>query len=156
MEINKLKQYENNAKMHPEYQIKQIAESIKKFGFNDPIAIWGEENLIIEGHGRYLACLQLDLKEVDVIRLDHLTENERKAYTLTHNKLNLNTGFDFEILDKELLNLIEEFDMEEFGFETNFLQDNIPYEEKETEINLDKFGDEEFENECPKCKFKFN
>lgn len=62
MKITDLKPYEKNAKLHPDKQINQIAESIKKFGMNDPIGIWGKQNLIVEGHGRYLACLKLGIE----------------------------------------------------------------------------------------------
>ena len=83
--IDKIKPYENNAKLHPPEQIQQIKESIQKFGNNDPIAI-DENNMIIEGHGRYFALKERGLKEVEVIRLSHLSEEQKKAYILVHNK----------------------------------------------------------------------
>ena len=115
IKLKDLKQYENNAKIHTDEQIEHIINSINKFGFNDPIAVWGKDNLIIEGHGRYLALNKMGAEDVDIIRLDHLTEDERKAYTLAHNQLNLVTGFDFEILDSELAEL-ENMNMEMYGF----------------------------------------
>jgi len=99
--IGQIKQYEHNAKNHPPHQIQQIARSIKEFGFNDPIAI-DETNTIIEGHGRYLALLELGRQEVECIRLDHLTEAQKKAYIIAHNKLTLNSDFDLETLAQEL------------------------------------------------------
>lgn len=87
LKISELKPYKNNAKIHTEKQIEQIKSSIEKFGNNDPIGIWGKDNLIVEGHGRYEALKQLGYDEVEVIRLDHLTDEERKAYTLIHNKV---------------------------------------------------------------------
>ena len=72
MDINELTPYINNAKLHPDEQIDQIVASIKEFGFNDPIAI-DKNNVIIEGHGRLLACKKAGIKTVPVIRLDHLT-----------------------------------------------------------------------------------
>lgn len=113
--INKLQEYENNAKLHPEEQIEQIINSILKFGFNDPIAV-DENNRIIEGHGRLLALKRLGYKTAPIIRLDHLTEDEKKAYILAHNKLTMNTGFDEEMLKAELESIVD-IDMSDFGFD---------------------------------------
>ena len=74
--IDKIKMYENNAKEHPNWHIEQIKDSIHEFGFNDPIAV-DENNVIIEGHGRYLALKELGYKEVEFIRLEHLTEEQK-------------------------------------------------------------------------------
>lgn len=123
IKINDLKPYEKNAKIHTREQIEQIKASINQFGMNDPIAVWGEENLIVEGHGRLEALKELGFKEVECIRLDHLTDEERKAYTLAHNKLTMNTDFDFDLLDVELEE-ITNIDMESFGFiQENFIED---------------------------------
>lgn len=115
--------YKNNAKLHPQEQIDQIKASITEFGMNDPIAVWGESNLIVEGHGRLIACQQLGIKEVPVIQLDDLTEDERKAYTLTHNKLTMNTGFDEEMLKIELGGI--DFDMGGLGFDLELEELNL-------------------------------
>ena len=113
---NELKPYVNNAKIHTPDQIKQIKKSITEFGFNDPIAVW-HDNEIIEGHGRLLAAMEMDdIDNVPIIRLDDLTDSQRKAYMLAHNKLTMNTGFDFGMLEIELENL-PDFDMSDFGFE---------------------------------------
>jgi ParB family chromosome partitioning protein len=90
-----------NPKLHPSEQVEQITASIEKFGFNDPIAI-AENNEIIEGHGRLLAAQKLGLKSLPVIRLNHLTPAERKAYALAHNKLTLNSGWDVPLLRLEI------------------------------------------------------
>lgn len=111
-----LKPYVNNAKIHTDGQVEQIRKSIEEFDFNDPIAVWGE-NEIVEGHGRLLAVMEMDdVETVPVIRLDHLTDKQRKAYALAHNKLTMNTGFDASILEIELAD-IGDIDMEQFGFE---------------------------------------
>lgn len=120
--IDNLTPYEKNAKIHTPEQIKQIKTSIKKFGMNDPIGIWGDRNIIIEGHGRWLALKELGYTEVDCIRLDHLTDKERKAYGLAHNKLTMNTDFDFNLLSEEL-NALDDFNMSEFGFD-DFVTDD--------------------------------
>lgn len=112
--IDKLTPYEGNAKEHPDEQVEQIAESIRQFGFNDPIAI-AADGTIIEGHGRYLAAKLLEMDKVPVIRLDELTDEQRRAYTLVHNQLTLNSGFDFDALEAEL-EKIESIDMSAFDF----------------------------------------
>ena len=110
--IDKIKPYENNAKLHPPEQIEQIKKSIKEFGNNDHIAI-DENSVIIEGHGRYKALKELGFKEIEVIRLTHLNEQQKKAYILAHNKLTMNTGFDFNMLSLEL-DSIDDFDMSDY------------------------------------------
>jgi ParB/RepB/Spo0J family partition protein len=89
--IDELTPYENNAKIHTPEQIDQIKKSIAEFGMNDPIAVWREKNLIIEGHGRLTACKELGMTEVPIIRLDDLTDEQRRAYTLVHNQTTMNT-----------------------------------------------------------------
>ncbi|MGP6355500.1 site-specific DNA-methyltransferase [Streptococcus dysgalactiae] len=111
--------YESNAKKHPKYQIDQIKESIKTFGNNDPIAI-DENNVIIEGHGRYLALKSLGYDQVPVIRLKHLSDDQKRAYILAHNKITLNTDFDMQVLKQELTSIMA-IDMAQFGFSINLL-----------------------------------
>ena len=120
VETDSLREYANNAKEHPAKQIEQIKKSIKEFGFNDPIAVW-HDNEIIEGHGRYMAAKQLRMKTVPIIRLDDLDDEQRKAYILVHNKLTMNTGFDLEILEEEL-DRITNYDMSEFGFDLGAIE----------------------------------
>ena len=115
--IDSIKPYENNAKIHSNEQIEQIKKSIQEFGNNDPIAVWNNE--IVEGHGRYLALKQLNVKDIPIIRLDNLTDEQRKAYTIIHNKLTMNSDFDFDILNNELENIID-INMEDFGFDFDF------------------------------------
>ena len=111
-----LKPYANNAKVHTAEQIEQIKRSIEQFGFNDPIAIW-HDNEIVEGHGRLLAVMEMpEIEKVPVIRLDELTDTQRKAYMLAHNKLTMNTNFDNGILSVELDDIVGEIDMTELGF----------------------------------------
>lgn len=102
--------YENNTRKHAEEDINEIMLSIQHFGFNDPIGIWSDKNIIIEGHGRLVAAKRLGIKEVPCIRLDHLTDEERKAYGIIHNKTAELSRWDFEKLDAE----IEALGMREF------------------------------------------
>ena len=113
--IGNLKEYKNNVKRHPKKQIEQIKESITKFNMIDPIGVW-KDNSIIEGNGRFKACKELGIEKVPIIRLDHLTDQERKAYILVHNKLNMTTGFDDELLFDELNDILD-IDMTDFGFD---------------------------------------
>lgn len=124
--VDRLKPYENNAKLHPEDQVAQIAESIRQFGFNDPIGI-DENDMVIEGHGRLLAAQRLGLETVPCIRLTGLTQEQKRAYILVHNQLTMNTGFDFNILDAELAK-IQGINMAAFDFE-------------EPEISVDDYGE---------------
>ena len=113
--IGSIKPYKNNAKLHPKEQIEQIKKSMQEFGNIDPIGIWNGE--IVEGHGRYLAAKALQLETVPVIRLDELTDEQRKAYALVHNKLTMNSDFDLDILSDEL-DKIFDIDMSDFGFDS--------------------------------------
>lgn len=138
VKINDIKQYENNAKLHPQEQIEQIKNSILQFGNNDPIAI-DSDNVIIEGHGRYLALKQLGYDEIECIRLEHLTDEQKRAYILIHNKLTMNTDFDLDILNEEL-SKIENINMSDFNFEIDLdldLEDTTKKERKDLseEIN---------------------
>ena len=149
-----IKVYENNAKLHPAEQVEQIKKSIEEFGNNDPIAI-DENNVIIEGHGRYYALKELGYTELECIRLTHMTEEQKKAYILVHNKLTMNTDFDLDILDEELDSIIN-IDMEDFGFLTitedneNEIEDDNPYT---TKINIPQY---EIKGEEPKISELYN
>ena len=143
MEIVKLKiddiiPYENNAKEHPKEQIEQIKKSIRDFGNNDPIAI-DENNVIIEGHGRLLALKELGYKEVECIILKGLTDEQKNAYRLVHNKLTMNSDFNFQALEAELKK-ITDFDMNEFDFNMADIEAELSkMNDKEREIEEDEF-----------------
>ena len=137
--LDSLKEYKMNCKLHPKEQIEQIKRSIEEFGFNDPIAVW-KDNEIIEGHGRLLACQELGMEEVPIIRLDHLTDEERRAYMLVHNQSTMNSGFDDELLNVELEDI--DIDMAQYGFDLTvdtetkeIIEDEVP-EEVETRCKL--------------------
>lgn len=141
--INDLKKYHKNAKKHPKEQVNRIANSIKEFGMCDPIGVWGKDNLIIEGHGRLMALKKLGYTEAPIIRLDHLSEEQRKAYTLAHNK-SAESEWDFEILSDELKSIVD-IDMMDFGFDLSLEDEEYEVIEDEVpEIPVEpkaKYGD---------------
>lgn len=114
--IKKLMPYENNARKHTEEDVQTIINSIQEFGFNDPVGVWGENNIIVEGHGRFLAAKKLGIKEIPCIRLDELSDEQRKAYSLAHNKTAEMSTWDFDKLEMELES-ISSIDMSGFGFD---------------------------------------
>jgi ParB-like chromosome segregation protein Spo0J len=114
--IDLLIPYAKNARIHNEAQIAQIAGSIKEFGFNNPVLI-DKDNGIIAGHGRVMAARKLGLKEVPTIQLDHLSENQRKAFILADNRIAMNSHWDEEILSLELSDLKDALDLTDLGFE---------------------------------------
>jgi len=132
--IDELIPYENNAKLHPKEQIEQIKNSIKEFGNNDPIAI-DENNVIIEGHGRYEALKELGYTEVDTIVLDNLTEEQKNAYRIVHNQLTMNTDWDIEMLKEELNDI--DLNMSLFGLEMLLDEIEEPVEVKEDDFDID-------------------
>jgi len=115
--VRELRPYPNNARTHSKKQIKQIAKSIERFGFNNPVLI-NDQKQIIAGHGRVEAAKQLGVHAVPTVRLSHLGDAEMKAYVLADNKLAEKAGWDRELLAIELQGLIDlKVDVELTGFE---------------------------------------
>ena len=114
--VDALQPYGRNARKHGEEDVQAIVESIKEFGFNDPIGLWSDKNIIVEGHGRLLAAKLLNMEYVPCIRLDHLTDEQRRGYALAHNKTAELSRWDDGMLDIELGD-ITDIDMSLFGFE---------------------------------------
>ena len=150
MQIIKIKMadimpYENNVKLHPKEQIEQIKKSIVDFGNNDPIAV-DENNVIIEGHGRYEALKELGYEEAECIVLTGLTEDQKNAYRLVHNKLTMNSDFDMKGLEEELnkINMdLTAFDFDQFNMdeeEKEIIEDEAPEVDEEHEP-ITKMGD---------------
>lgn len=138
--LNELTPYENNARKHERVDLQTIENSIEQFGMCDPIGIWGKQNIIVEGHGRLLALQELGYTQAPCIRLDHLTDNQRRAYALAHNKTAEMSEWDFDKLETELAELAEMgVDMEGFGFDE--------FEEKQAEIIEDEVPEIDEENE---------
>ena len=113
VDINSIKPYENNPR-HNEEAIPYVMNSIKEFGFKNPIII-DKNNVIIAGHTRLESAKRLGMKEVPIIHADDLTEEQVKAFRLADNKVSEKAEWDFELLDEELEDL--DLDMSEFGFD---------------------------------------
>jgi hypothetical protein len=115
--IRDLRPYPRNARTHSRKQIAQIAKSIKRFGFNNPVLI-DDHNQIIAGHGRVEAASLNGMDAVPTVRLSHLSEADKRAYIIADNKHAENAGWDREILAIELQFLTETgIDVEPIGFE---------------------------------------
>lgn len=113
--IEELTPYSKNTRKHAEKDVRNIKKSIEEYGMNDPIGIWSDKNIIVEGHGRFEACKQLGMTEVPCIRLDHLTDKQRREYAIAHNATAELSEWDFDILAEEILDLeLDDFD---FGFD---------------------------------------
>ena len=120
VKIVDLKPYDKNARTHSPKQVEEIARSIKVFGFTNPVLI-DQKNMIIAGHGRVMGAKELGMTEVPIIRIEYLSEAEKRAYILADNKLAEKAGWDKEILAIELQELMiieDDFDITLTGFET--------------------------------------
>jgi len=137
--VESLIPYVNNSRKHSDEQVAQIAASIKEFGWTNPILVDGD-NGIIAGHGRLMAARKLNMNEVPVIELAHLTEAQRKALIIADNKLALNSGWDYQLLKLEIETLKElKFDIDLIGFDDSELNFNT--------VNYDALNDENLENQ---------
>lgn len=113
-----LKPYEGNTRKHAPDDIDQIKASIEADGFNDPIGIWGKDNLIVEGHGRQIAAIEMGLDKIPCIRLDHMTDTQRRDYAIRHNRTAELSAWDFGKLEEEIARLeIEGVDLSGLKFD---------------------------------------
>lgn len=121
MPTSALNPYEKNTRKHETLDIDNIARSIERYGMNDPIGIWGEDNIIVEGHGRLMACQKLGIDTVPVVRLDHLTDEQRREYAIAHNATAELSGWDRELLAEELFDL----DLSDFDFDFGLQDERV-------------------------------
>ena len=149
--INDLKPYPQNAKKHPSEQVEHIANSIREFGFQQPIVV-DKDNVVVIGHGRLLAAKKLNMDSVPCVRADDLTDEQIKALRLADNKTN-ESEWDFDLLDMELESI--DIDMSEFNFN---LDDGSTFDESQ----LDELFADAPEKEkkpkmikCPHCGEEF-
>lgn len=143
--ISELKPYENNPRINEE-AVEYVKNSIKAFGFKVPIVI-DKNNVIVAGHTRLKASLQLNLEKVPCIIADDLSEEQIKAFRLADNKVSEKSQWNFDKLDEELENILD-IDMSMFNFNINiddvdledFFEDSDNKKEKESKLI-----------ECPYC-----
>lgn len=129
--IKELKPYKKNAKKHSKEQVEQIANSIKEFGFTQPVII-DKNNSVVAGHGRILGAKKAGLKQVPTVCLEDLTEEQIKAYRLVDNKLN-ESEWDTELLNEELEELFDsDINMVDFSFKRTMI------DELEEQIEVEK------------------
>lgn len=132
--IGDLKPYKKNAKKHPKEQVERIANSIKEFGFTQPVII-DKDNCVVAGHGRILGAKKAGLKTIPTVKLESLTEEQIKAYRLVDNKTN-ESDWDFSLLDEELGILAQDIDMELFGFDTHMTDEELEEAIKEVKFKV--------------------
>jgi DNA modification methylase len=144
---SKLLGYEKNARTHSDNQVQQIAESIRQFGFTNPVLI-DDKNMLVAGHGRTEAAKLMGMESVPAIRLQGLTPEKIKALRIADNQLALNAGWDLDLLAEELSSLeSEDFDLSVIGFESEFLDDLLSG--MLTEHEGDNSEDDDQEEELP-------
>jgi ParB-like nuclease domain len=120
--VTRLAAAKGNARTHSKKQIRQIAESIRRFGFNNPVLV-DDGGMIIAGHGRVEAAKLLGINDVPTVRLSHLSATEKRAYVLADNRLAEKAGWDREVLAVELKTLIDlDFEVELTGFDTGEIE----------------------------------
>jgi ParB-like chromosome segregation protein Spo0J len=160
VQVSTLTPYARNSRTHTPQQVKQIAASIKEFGFTNPVLI-DEANGIIAGHGRVMAAEHLQLDVVPCIRLDYMTEAQKRAYVIADNKLALNAGWNDELLKVELDDLhSRDYDLSLLGFDAGELEsimqidaDFAPASE-EDQGKLDELAPKYAT--CPNCRTTFD
>ncbi|HDW0793623.1 TPA: ParB N-terminal domain-containing protein [Escherichia coli] len=131
--VGKLLRYAKNSRTHSDEQVEQLVNSIREFGFTNPVLI-DEKNELIAGHGRLAAAEILEMDKVPAIRLSNLSEKQKKAYRIADNKLALNAGWDMQLLAEEVKALMDDdFDIDLLGFNDaeldEMLSDEQPQEE---------------------------
>ena len=155
--VKDLLAYEGNARTHSRQQVGQIMDSIKAFGFCNPVLI-DKRGAIIAGHGRVMAAQRLHMDTVPVIVLPHLNDAQSRALTLADNRIALNAGWDEDMLGKELCRLkLDGFDLDTLGFTTSeinlFTAD--PTEFTPEGMHLQGRLDERSKTRCTSCGHEF-
>ncbi|HHK3678331.1 TPA: ParB/Srx family N-terminal domain-containing protein [Escherichia coli] len=143
--VGKLLRYAKNSRTHSDEQVEQLVNSIREFGFTNPVLI-DEKNELIAGHGRLAAAEILEMDKVPAIRLSNLSEKQKKAYRIADNKLALNAGWDMQLLAEEVKALMDDdFDIDLLGFNDAELDEMLSDEQPQ----------EEDDNSSPVVQIKF-
>ena len=150
--VRELRPYQKNARKHGEKDIAAIVASIEAFGFRDPIGVWGPQNIVVEGHGRLEAAKVLGMTEVPCIRLDDLTDEQRRAYGIAHNATAELSSWDAEILPLEVEEL-PSYDMANFGVNLNRMADDW-LQNRERNDDSRQEGNEEYNEFLDKFEAK--
>lgn len=151
--------YGRNTKKHDQTQIDNVAESIRQFGFVQPVVV-DKDNTIVIGHCRVLASIQLGMDTVPCVAVDDLTPEQVQALRIVDNKTN-ESPWDFAMLELELPQIdLGDFDFGDLGVayvmkEESKAEHTSVQKQQETEIDVENFGDEQFKCTCPRCGFKF-
>ena len=143
--IDLLKPYKGNAKKHPAEQIEHIANSLREFGWQQPI-VADAEGVVVIGHGRLMAAKSLGMKTVPVARAEGLSEAQIKALRLVDNQTNSESGYDMDLLNTELDELKLDFDMSDFGFDMDDEDEGLGIWEGKKD-NLNPMRYDAFENQ---------
>lgn len=169
VELETLLPYANNPKDHPDEQVDKIAASIRNYGFDQPIVIDGDGE-IIKGHGRYAAARRLDLESVPVIWRDGLSPAEVKAARIADNKTQMESGWDIGTLSVEFESLEEMgLDVSQTGFSSEEVESIIDHQDLDVDEFFEAAEDDEFEDDsmddedevppgefaCPECGHTF-
>ena len=149
--IDRLVPYEKNARVHSAEQLAQLRASIQEFGFTNPILVDSKDG-VIAGHGRLEAARDMGLTEVPVVVLDHLSPEQKRAYVIADNKLALNAGWDFSLLQQEVAALnLADFDLDLLGFDEKELSALLDPERIDEPTADSSSADDATCDRCPRC-----
>lgn len=142
VDINSIQPYKNNPRKISETAIDKVANSIKEFGFRQPIVV-DKDKVIVVGHTRFNASKKLGLKEVPITIADNLNQEQINAYRIADNRTNEDAEWDYKLLQEEFSNLVDEkFNLELTGFNEDELKKYLAMEE-DFEVDLPEINDED-------------
>lgn len=150
---------DENVNIHSTKSIEKIAKSIKEYGFLNPIIV-DKNNIAIAGNGRLEASKMLGLKKIPIIRAEHLTEAQLKAYAIADNRIAEESFFDNNLLQEVLKELeLENFDLELTGFDKEEIDKLLDFDDEDNlkvDSDNESVDEQELAHKCPKCGFEFD